>query len=235
MIYIKGKRFGRLIVLQRAPNHNGRKAWGCKCDCGNLCVVTDKNLKSGTTKSCGCLRLDRMSDSHYIHGESGGRFAGERTRLYRCWVNMKSRCYNKNVRSYRDYGAKGITVCDEWHDFNNFSKWARSNGYSDDLTIERKDPNRGYSPDNCEWITLGENSKRAHQRQCWGKNLNTGEYVEFTCIRDFAGQRGLSYSCIDRVLHGKNKTHKDWIFGYLDNEQQTETLTTIPNGSTPAV
>lgn len=229
-----GQKFGRLTVLKQAPSRGGKKAWECRCDCGNTCIVIETNLKNGNTQSCGCYRLDRVSETKYIHGEAGGKYVGPRTRLYRCWSNMHSRCYNPNVRSYHDYGVKGIRVCDEWHEFTKFAEWAHTYGYRDGLTIERKDPHRDYCPENCEWITLSENSKRAHVKSCWGKNLITGEYVEFTGIRDFAAERGLSYSCIDRVLHGRNKTHQDWIFGYLDNQQQTETATTIPEGSTPA-
>lgn len=233
-----GKVFGRLTVIQAGEKIKGRDTWLCKCECGNEVTVYGKNLRNGTTKSCGCLRLDWISETKYVHGESGGKYVGERTRLYRCWVNMKSRCYNKNVRSYSDYGAKGIKVCAEWLEFANFADWAHSHGYSDDLTIERKNPHKDYCPENCEWITGSENSKRAHRKMCWGKNLVTGEYVEFLGIRDFAAERGLSYSCIDRVLHGRNKTHKDWIFGYVEghtNDVQTETQTTIPQGSTMAV
>lgn len=231
-----GQTFGRLTVIDKAERRNGRESWLCKCECGNEVVVIGKNLKNGNTKSCGCLRLDRVRETKYVHGESGGRFVGKRTRLYRCWTNMKSRCYNPKVRSYHDYGAKGIRVCEDWMTFANFAEWAHSHGYSDDLTIERIDPNKDYCPENCEWISGSENSKRAHRKWCWGKNLTTGEYVEFLGIQDFAAERGLSYYCIDQVLHGRNKTHKDWIFGYLNvkTNMQTEAQTTIPEGSTPA-
>ena len=83
------------------------------------------------------------------------------------------------------------------------------------ITIDRIDSFKDYCPDNCRWITATENSVRAHEKSCWGKNIENGEYVEFVNIRKFAKERGLSFSCIDRVLHGSNKTHRNWIFGYL--------------------
>ena len=106
-------------------------------------------------------------------------------------------------------------MCDEWlNSYETFRDWALSHGYSEELTIDRINPNGNYEPDNCRWITSHDNSVRAHEVSCWGKNLTTGEYVEFVNIRNFASERGLSYSCIYRVLHGKNKTHKNWVFGY---------------------
>lgn len=84
------------------------------------------------------------------------------------------------------------------------------------LTINRIDSTKDYSPDNCEWIPLSENSRLAKKEvHCWGKNLATDEYCEFDNIRQFARERDLSYSAIDQVLHRHNKTHKTWIFGYL--------------------
>lgn len=83
------------------------------------------------------------------------------TRIYKTWGNMKQRCYNPNDSKYGSYGGKGITVCDEWlHDFQAFYDWAMANGYTEELTIDRKDAKMGYSPDNCRWITMEEN--------CWG-------------------------------------------------------------------
>lgn len=212
-----GKRFGKLTVINESPPKNGRRCWRCSCDCGNETIVMEKNLKNGITKSCGCLRLERVHEAKTVHGESGGKIVGERTALYRCWSNMKSRCYNENVRSYADYGAKGIEVCDEWrNDFTKFSEWAYTHNYQDSLTIERIDPTKNYCPENCEWITLSENSRRAHNKYCWAKNIVTGEYVEFWGIRNFAKERDLDYKAIDRVLHGRAKTCNDWIFGYQE-------------------
>lgn len=89
---------------------------------------------------------------NYKHGMKG-------TRLYNIWVNMHQRCNNKNIPTYRNYGARGIRVCKEWDDFNTFLKWAVNKGYKDDLTIERNDVNGDYEPSNCSWITKTEQSQ----------------------------------------------------------------------------
>ena len=207
-----GKRFGRLTVIEfdhyDTSGRSRRAIWKCRCDCGNETYVRQNNLKCGTTKSCGCLQKESTRKTKYIHGE-------RHTKLYQTWVNMKSRCLNPNVECYERYGGKGITICDDWLVYKNFSDWAHQAGYQDGLTIERIDPAGNYCPENCEWITFAENCRRAGQKDCWGKNLETGEYVEFHGIRAFANSRGLSYKAIDRVLHHKAKTHKKWTFGYL--------------------
>ena len=211
-------------IIGRAPDvieKNGCHcaAYYCQCACGNVKVILGKYLvrSKNPTQSCGCLRLDRIHELKTQHGESGGAIVGGRTQLYRCWSNIKSRCYNPNVRSYADYGAKGVKMCDEWlHDFQAFASWARSHGFEEGLTINRKDSHGDYEPENCEWITLSENSKQSRPHKlCEGVNTETGEIVRFWNIRDFASERGLSYSCIDQVLHGHNKTHKEWTFRYV--------------------
>jgi hypothetical protein len=154
---IEGKRFGSLVALRRVgSDKNGHALWECKCDCGNRIINLSNRLLTGNSKTCGCR------NGH------GMRY----TRIYRTWVNMKVRCYNPKQDNYRFYGAKGITVCDEWkNSFQAFLDWALLNGYSDSLTIDRIDPKQGYSPDNCQWLTISENVKR-------GKNCNSQKYTE---------------------------------------------------------
>lgn len=208
-----GSRCGMLTVIEEYPFDDTKVI--CKCDCGNTVTRSKDSIRKKVTESCGCMHHRRIGISNRTHGESGGKYEGKRTRLYRCWTNMKSRCYNEKVRSYADYGAKGIRVCDEWHDFAKFSEWAHNSGYDDSLTIERRNPDGDYCPENCEWISPGENSRRAHMKPGWALNLNTGEYVEFQCARDFANERGLNDKCIHLVMKGANKTHKGWVFGRL--------------------
>lgn len=148
---LTGRRFGKLVVLCRAENRGHMTYWKCLCDCGNEKVVQAASLVGGKTVTCGC-RLK-------THGGTG-------TRLYAIWCNMLNRCRNPNVKSYKTYGALGISVCDEWQEsFAAFRDWSSQNGYRDDLTIDRRDNSLSYCPENCRWITKGAqalNKKTTH-------------------------------------------------------------------------
>lgn len=153
---LTGQKFGRLVAVKPVGKEKGHYVWECKCDCGEICVVPVHHLSNGHTKSCGCLRKEGERKPSYSHGLT-------RTRLYRIWCNIKTRCYNPNAENYNFYGGKGVTVCDEWlHDFQTFYDLAMTSGYADNLTIDRKDSDLNYCPENCEWITQSENATRAN-------------------------------------------------------------------------
>lgn len=154
---LTGMRFGRLIAVSRAEDHitkNGYKSvmWNCICDCGNKCIVRSKSLKSGDTKSCGCLSKEKT-------GNMARKHRGFGTRLYTIWISMRQRCNNPKNNAYHNYGGRGITICKEWDDFNSFREWSLSNGYNEkcgerELSLDRIDVNKRYSPDNCRFVSM---------------------------------------------------------------------------------
>lgn len=147
-IDLTGQKFNKLTVVSRAESRrqpSGKLVtyWKCKCDCGNITEVKACDLKDGHTISCGC--------SHIKHGYAN------KERLYDIWKNMKRRCYDPKNKRYEQYGGKGIIVCKEWLDnYMNFRNWAMSNGYNDNLTIDRINVNGNYEPNNCRWATMSE-------------------------------------------------------------------------------
>lgn len=158
---ISGKRFGLLTVLRLSHvSEGGLSYWVCICDCGNIKTVRASHLKCGDIKTCGCVGPRRT------HGEAG-------TRLYHIWTGIRARCENPNEPSYRRYGGRGIGVCPEWKSYAEFSKWARSSGYSDDLSIDRIDNNKGYHPSNCRWATSREQANNTRKTRLLTHNNET--------------------------------------------------------------
>jgi len=142
-----GDRCGMLTVIESNGIYqkNGCLLYKCKCDCGNETVVVGTSLRNGKTKSCGCLIRDTAAKRSFVHGYAG-------TRLYKSWWGMVARCTNEKSHAYGRYGGRGISVCDEWMDFDCFREWAVKNGYSDNLQIDRIDNDKGYEPSNCRWV-----------------------------------------------------------------------------------
>lgn len=146
---LTGQKFGRLVAIKPIRNSGKNVKWFCACDCGNTSSPYAFSLLSGDTKSCGCLGKERRLKAHKKHGMCDSR-------VYSCWEHMKARCNNKNFKQYKDYGGRGIKVCDEWEEFEKFYKWAMDNGYDDNLTLDRLDVNGNYCPENCRWVTRKE-------------------------------------------------------------------------------
>lgn len=160
-----GRKYGRLTLVSIIPKSKAK--FLCKCDCGKETEALLCTMKSGHKLSCGCLQKEKAKKNvmDYVNSEkyrlppSRKTHGMSNTRLYREWLSMRNRCKLKSQRCYRLYGERGIFVCDEWENsFETFMEWSIKNGYSDELELDRIDNERGYSPDNCRWVTHKENS-----------------------------------------------------------------------------
>lgn len=181
-----GQQFGSWIV-KAIPSYT--KAW-CICVCGCEKLVRQERLRNGTSKSCGCQRLANL----ITHGRTTKEFRAS-SHEYWIWNSMLDRCFNKNNRGYNNYGGRGITVCERWLKFENF--------YSDMGTkppgksIERRDNNLGYFPDNCYWATRHEQAKNTRRNR-----MITVDGVT-KCISEWARELGISHSAIIlRIKYG---------------------------------
>lgn len=145
-----GQRHGDWLVLCKSGNTpRGAALWLCRCDCGVERPVIGADLRGGRSKNCGCKKAVTAKSINLRHGESG-------TRLYNIWRLMRARCSD---RSDNRYGGNGIKVCKQWLKYEDFRDWAISNGYRDDLTIDRVDNNKGYYPQNCRWADYKTQSR----------------------------------------------------------------------------
>lgn len=149
-----GNRYKKLTVESFAYTKGGKAYWLCKCDCGNSKVIAGRHLTEGHTKSCGCVRI--------AENKSRAKHNMSNTKLYNVYRGIMKRCYNSNNASYKNYGGRGIKVCDKWKDgekgSTNFLEWSLANGYKESLQIDRIDVNGNYEPSNCRWVTAKVNS-----------------------------------------------------------------------------
>lgn len=179
-----GNRYGNLVIID-VIKHEYHPYALCVCDCGVEKKVRMDHLQSGGTKSCGCQKYKNKKNIHIKHNSS-------KTRLYKIWIGVKQRCFNKNNAEYKNYGGRGITVCKEWLDFSVFKEWAISNGYADNLTIERVDVNGDYCEQNCKWIPLSEQLK----------NTSRSVFITFNgetlCANDWCKRFGLPNNSVIR-------------------------------------
>lgn len=189
---LKGRIFGRLEVIEFDREKTKRKAyWKCKCICGNITSTRGDRLQSNRVKSCGCYKseIDAIKvQKNHKHKMSG-------TPIYTRWVGIKERCYNKNSNCYYRYGGRGITICNEWkNDFMNFYNWCINNGYKKNLSIDRIDNSKGYSPENCRFAT--------NKMQC--NNRRTNIILEYNnkkfTIKELSELSGLSI----KTLHNRH-------------------------------
>lgn len=174
---VTGKRYGRLVVIELYGKQKSVNYWRCKCDCGNEKIASIKLLNNGCIKSCGCLQRESRGLKQKTHGLT-------HSRLFSIWTNIKTRTSNPNCSEAKNYIGKDIKMCDEWKDFIIFYNWAMSNGYSDNLSIDRIDNSKGYYPENCRWTTAKEQNRNkdnlhyieykgeTHPIVVWAEKLN---------------------------------------------------------------
>lgn len=148
----------------------GRKAT-CECECGNIKDFWMIDIEKGKIKSCGCLRYKKLTERNTTHGKT-------KTRLYRIWRGIISRCGIESATSYSNYGGRGILVCEEWKGYIPFEVWAISNGYKDSLTIERIDVNGHYNPSNCKWISKSDQAKNKRKRTNYPNRDENGRFIK---------------------------------------------------------
>lgn len=189
---IAGRRFGKLVAIRPLSIKGSDGAiWECKCDCGSTVNISAHSLLVGWIKSCGCIKEEI----------SRNKVSG--TRLYAVWLSMRDRCNNPKNASYKNYGGRGIVICEEWDDFDSFRAWALDSGYKEGLTIERTDVNKGYNPDNCTWATRkiqASNKRNTLLHTYKGETMTLVKLAEIT---------QLSYDSIHH--HYKNGTLDKWL------------------------
>lgn len=195
-----GKRFGRLTVVDfvhAEPPYRGW-LWVCKCDCGNTRTLMVGDVKGGKTRSCGCLHDEVCSKkaSKFKHSVK------DHARLYSIYNGIKKRCYNENESRYKDYGLRGIKMCESWLNsvdgFDNFVEWSMANNYTEDMTIDRIDVNGNYEPANCRWVSMVEQVLNKRDTR-WV--TYKGERVQLKVLCD---RLGVNYDTVHNRIYSLN-------------------------------
>lgn len=188
---LTGKRFGRLTVIEFAGTKGRNAFWKCQCDCGRVIVVKSCYLTSGDTKSCGCLKLERVASLTAKHKMS-------KTKIFNVWAGILGRCFNRNDSKFADYGGRGITVCDEWRkDFVAFYEHVSKLEHfgEDGYSLDRIDNDGNYEPANVRWATPTEQSRNKRN------NIVVEYNGEKICLKEAAERSGIKYMTLFHRYH----------------------------------
>ncbi len=198
---ISGWVYGKLTVIKRVQSSYNTK-WLCRCECGNETVVDKGNLSSGRQVSCGCHNRLMAKNGHTIHNKS-------KTPIYRVWSGMITRCYNPKFVHYKDYGGRGITVCDEWR--NDFMVFYNDmyEGYKKGLELDRVEVNGNYEKKNCRWATQKENARNKRNTFYLTVDGNTKP------LSQWAEEQGTPYHSVYKRAISVTFTPKQAVFGKI--------------------
>ncbi len=204
---LSGKVFGRLTVIEKCGKIRRMVAWRCMCKCGVEKVVSGSLLVNGQTLSCGCLRIERQKEAVVKHGQAR---TNKKTKEFFAWISIRNRCYNENYIQYKDYGGRGIRVCDRWKDsFKNFLEdmGEKPNGR---YSLDRYPDNNGnYEPSNCRWATQKEQT-RNRRNNVW---IEHGE--ERMVLSDWASRFGINRATL--VFYLKKDIFKNIYDRFIKN------------------
>jgi hypothetical protein len=191
---ITNQKFGRLTAIRK----EGAK-WFFRCDCGTEKLIDKTNVIKGNTASCGCLRKEMLIARSTTHG------LGENHPLYSTWLGMRGRCLCTTSSSYKNYGGRGIKICESWNNFENF---VRDMGdRPENSTLDRIDNNGDYCPENCKWSTPAEQVRNT--RRC----INVEYNGTTQCLKDFCRDFRLSYYVVKENINGKRKDISFYVEG----------------------
>lgn len=191
-----GKKFGLWSVIGIENN----KFLICECECGTIRNVRIGDLKNGKSKSCGCISRKKTIERNLKHNLS-------KTKIYGRFKSMMGRCQNKNNKRYKDYGGRGIKVCNSWKEnFINFYNWSLLNGFKENLTLDRIDVNGDYCPENCRWVDYEEQNR----------NKRNNIIVDKMCLKDWCKLNNFNYSTVYDYVRNHNLNKNPEIFYILN-------------------
>lgn len=180
-----GKKYGRLTVKDVIKRPKQRTMWLCTCDCGTTKEYYPANVRRGTSLSCGCMQRQQLSERKKTHGGYASKEP-----LYSVWCGIRKRCLSESCEKFKDYGGRGVLLCEQWHDYSAFREWSMSSGYKTGLSIDRIDVNGNYCPENCRWTD--SRTQQNNRRSCVYYTHNGETHT----LKEWSRKFGMNYSTV---------------------------------------